>query len=83
MDDWQYERNRLILSHDTDDFPQTMEMNLINALDGVETWISSPKASATLGGKNGMAARFGAVLSRLGYAQQGILIVAFCIWRPW
>jgi hypothetical protein len=51
-----------------------MEMNIVNALGGVETWASSPKASATLGGKNEMAARLGVVLSRLGYAQKGILI---------
>lgn len=38
MDDWQCERDCLILLHDTDDFPhQTMEMNIINALGGVET----------------------------------------------
>ena len=52
-----------------------MEMNTINALGGVETWASSPKASATLGGKNGMAARLEVILSRLGYARQGILII--------
>jgi len=45
-----------------------MEMNIVNTLGGVETWASSPKPSATLGGKNEMAARLGVVLSRLGYA---------------
>jgi hypothetical protein len=39
-----------------------MEMNALNALGGVETSVSSPKAWTTLGGKNGMAARLGVVL---------------------
>ena len=84
MDDWQYERDCLILLHDADDFPhQRRRWNIINALGGVETWASSAKASATLGGKNGMAARLGVVLSKAGICLESKLIVAFYMWRPW